>query len=265
MFYDRNPIALADAVHMIPALAAAPHASRSERYAHVPTIAVLKALETEGFQIYGLNNTRVRDQSRHGHQKHMVRLRRPEHAQAEQSPEVILINSHDGSSSYRLLSGVFRFVCSNGLIVGDKWANIRIQHTGRDIISDVIEGTYSVVETFDKIADNIHAMKAITLQPAEQEAYATAAVGLRYDDGKAPVQAAAFLRPRRPADIGNDLWTTFNRVQENMIKGGLRGVTRDEHGRQKRATTRAVNGIDGDVKLNQALFTLAEHMAKLKA
>ncbi|MNG31048.1 hypothetical protein D3C84_1167890 [compost metagenome] len=60
--------------------------------------------------------------------------------------------------------------------------------------------------------------------------------------------------PRRAEDRASDLWTTFNRVQENTIKGGLRG--RNKQGR--RTTTRAVNGIDQDVKLNRALWVLAQ-------
>ena len=61
-------------------------------------------------------------------------------------------------------------------------------------------------------------------------------------------------------DSGNDLWTTFNRIQENMIKGGMSG--RSKSGR--RSTTREVNGVTENVKLNRALWTLADEFAKLK-
>jgi hypothetical protein len=72
-------------------------------------------------------------------------------------------------------------------------------------------------------------------------------------------------RARRGDDTGSDLWTTLNRVQENSIRGGLRGVTRDANGRRQVRRTREVTGIDQDVKLNRALWTLAEEMRKLKA
>jgi hypothetical protein len=71
------------------------------------------------------------------------------------------------------------------------------------------------------------------------------------------------LRPRRFADTSPDLYTTLNVVQENAIRGGLRGVSR-QNGRRRAVTTRAVTGIDQDVKLNRALWTLAEEMRKLK-
>jgi hypothetical protein len=65
--------------------------------------------------------------------------------------------------------------------------------------------------------------------------------------------------------MAGDLWTTFNKVQENVVRGGLRGVRRDETGRSRRVRSRAINGIDQHIRLNQALWTLSQHMANLKA
>ena len=66
-------------------------------------------------------------------------------------------------------------------------------------------------------------------------------------------------------DKANDLWTTFNVAQENVIRGGLRGVVLDEQGRRvRRVSTRAVNGIDQDIKLNKALSVVSQKMAELK-
>lgn len=47
--------------------------------------------------------------------------------------------------------------------------------------------------------------------------------------------------------------------QENLLKGGLSGRT----AQGKRTQTRPVNGIDGDVKLNRALWVMAENMLNL--
>ena len=90
-----------------------------------------------------------------------------------------------------------------------------------------------------------------------------AALAYRYDpkEGPAPVTSSQLLSPRRVQDYDNDLWTTFNRIQENSIKGGLRG--RNKQGR--RATTRAVGGIDQDVKLNRALWVLAQALRTQQA
>lgn len=75
------------------------HASRSERYAYIPTITLLESLQREGFQPFFACQTRVRDQSRREHTKHMLRLRRAGQIIGQQVPEIILLNSHDGSSS----------------------------------------------------------------------------------------------------------------------------------------------------------------------
>ena len=66
--------------------------------------------------------------------------------------------------------------------------------------------------------------------------------------------ALQILSPRRWQDESNDLWTTYQRMQENLIKGGLSG----RNAKGGRTHTRAVRGIDGDVKLNRALWVMAE-------
>ena len=80
-----------------------------------------------------------------------------------------------------------------------------------------------------------------------------------------PITAQQLLNPRRHADIGSSLWQTFNVIQENVIRGGLSAMGRDAQNRPRRVSTREVRGIDGDVKLNKALWQLAERMAELKA
>jgi hypothetical protein len=212
------------------------HGSRSERYTYIPTIDVLRGLRHAG----------------------QVKAR-PE------ANEIILINSHDGASSYQMLAGMFRFVCCNGLVVGDVSNDIRIPHKG-NIRDDVIEGAFRVLEDFETVDASTDGMKALTLQPEEQRAFATAALALRYgerEDGEppAPVTADQLIEARRPEDFGASLWTTFQRVQENAMKGGQPG--RGAKGRSLH--TRPVASIDRSVSLNRALWVLAEEMRKLKA
>lgn len=241
-------------------LAQEAHESRGERYTFIPTIEVLDGLRREGFQPFEVRQTRVRDQSKREHTKHLVRLRHESSiTSAEEVPEIILLNSHDGSSSYQLLSGFFRFVCSNGLIAGDVCNDIRVRHSG-NVVDDVIEGAVRVLDNVEEIAGRIDTYKSITLAPEEATVFANAALSLRWDEDKAPVQAEQVLRTRRWADNKSDLWTTFNRVQENLLKGGL--SARSATGR--RMSTRAVGGVNENVKLNRALWSLADGLAQLK-
>lgn len=104
------------------------HASRSERYTCIPTITLLENLQREGFQPFFACQTRVRDQGKREHTKHMLRLRREGQITGHQVPEIILLNSHDGSSSYQMLPGLFRMVCQNGLICGESFGEVRVPH-----------------------------------------------------------------------------------------------------------------------------------------
>jgi hypothetical protein len=245
------------------------HASRSERYTYIPTIDVLRGLRKEGFEPFMVAQGASRIEGKAEFTKHMIRMRhhRDTSAQVQTRPEaneIILINSHDGASSYQMLAGMFRFVCCNGLIVGDILQDLRVPHKG-NILGDVIEGATRILDDFEAVDAHAESMKALTLRPEEQNAFASAALALRFDTGTpeapiaAPVRTEDILRPRRFEDRGNDLWTTFQRVQENLVRGGLRG--RSANGR--RTSTRPVASIDRSVSLNRALWTLAEEMRKL--
>lgn len=248
------------AYHAPSVLATEAHDSRGDRYTFIPTIDVLDGLRREGFQPFEVRQTRVRDQSRREFTKHMVRLRHPDAiSNKEETGEIILINSHDGTSSYQLLAGFFRMVCSNGLIAGDVQADVRVRHSG-NVVDNVIEGSFRVIENIDAAQERIDTFKSINLSIEEQAAFAHAALQLRWDDN-APVSAGKLLAPRRADDIRPDLWTTFNRVQENLIRGGLSGRTATN----RRTSTRAVSGVNENVRLNRSLWTLADRMAEIHA
>ena len=242
------------------------HTSRSERYTYIPTIDVLRGLRKEGFEAFMVAQSKSRIEGKTEFTKHMIRMRHAGQVTARpEANEIILINSHDGASSYQMLAGAFRYVCQNGLVVGTVSNDIRIPHKG-NIQGEVIEGAFRVLEDFEAVDASIDGMKALELKPDEQRAMATAALALRYGERTegqvpAPVTAEQLIEARRPEDLGHSLWTTFQRVQENTLRGGQPGRT--VQGR--RLQTRAVGSIDRSVSLNRALWVLAEEMRKLKA
>ncbi|MBS1157587.1 MAG: hypothetical protein H6R15_6 [Proteobacteria bacterium] len=241
--------------------AEAPHESRSARYSYIPTATVLQELRGEGFQPFMVCQTRVRQDDRRDYTKHMVRLRHASQINGREANEIILLNSHDGTSSYQMLAGMFRFVCQNGLVCGDTVTDVRVPHKG-DVAAQVIEGAYEVLHDFDRAQESRDAMRAVTLDNGESEVFARAALALKYDEDKpAPVTESQILMPRRTDDSRADLWSVFNRTQENLIKGGLRA--RAANGR--RQTTRPVQGIDNGIRLNRALWLLADGLRQLKA
>ncbi|MFI7524546.1 DUF932 domain-containing protein [Nocardia salmonicida] len=242
------------------------HESRSDRYGFIPTIKVLRRLEREGFRPFAVAQTKTRDEGHREFTKHMIRLRHGDAVQAAEANEIVLLNSHNGTSAYQMLAGLLRFVCENGMVVGDIVEDVRVRHSG-NVVDEVIEGAYTVLNQFEVVEDSRDQMKALSMSSAEQNLFAESARIARWGDptedpnNYAPVAARALLSPRRREDSGDDLWSTFNRVQENVIRGRLSGRTRTD----TRTRTRPVNSVTTDVKLNRALWHLAEGMRDLKA
>jgi hypothetical protein len=248
------------------------HSSRSERFRPIPTIEVLRGLEKEGFSVVGAKQCITRLDDRRDYTKHMVRLRRlgedQKYKVGDTVFEIVLKNANDGSAAYDLLAGAFRIVCLNSLVTQtDDMESLRVRHSG-DVQGKVIEGTYRVLDTAEQTLRAPQDWPQITLQREERGILAEAAHTLRFSDVKGyvetPIKPQQLLIPRRPEDQAPNLWNTFNVVQENCIRGGITAMGRDKNNRPRRTTSREVKGIDQDVKLNRALWTLANKMAELK-
>lgn len=248
------------------------HESRSDRFKPIPTIELLRALTKEGFVPVGAKQSHTRIEGKAEFTKHLIRLRRIDDGKSysvgDNVCEILLKNANDGTSAYELMAGLFRIRCLNSLVaqVGTLEA-IKVRHSG-DVAGRVIEGTYTVLNEAEKVLAAPQDWSGISLNGDEQAILANAAHLLRFGnaDGETstPIKPEQLLIPRRYDDRAHDLWTVYNVIQENAIKGGLRGVARDEFGRPRRVKSRAVNGIDQDIKLNKALWTLSQKMAELK-
>lgn len=263
------------------AFALAPHSSRSSRYAYIPTSEVIEGLIAQGFQPFKAVQGGSRIEGKTEFTKHMIRFR---HAEAsvvkvgDNIPEVVLVNAHDGTSAYKLFAGIFRVACLNGMVICERnIGELSIPHKG-NVVHQVIEGSFQIVDESRKALNTIDRWSNLRLTAGEQNVFAQAAHSLRFADADGvvdtPIQASQLLTPRRSADRdmegswsrpAPDLYRTLNVVQENAIKGGLsarRPGSRDTPSRM--VTTREVRGIDQDVRLNRALWQLAEKMAELK-
>jgi len=257
--------------------AARPHASRSERFRAIPTIEVLRGLEKEGFFAVGARQSASRDATKTDYTRHMIRLRRLDDARqyrvGDVVCEIILRNANDGTCAYELMAGLFRIRCLNSLVAQIATVeSIKVRHSG-DALQKVIDGTYRVLGQADAVLAAPRDWSRIALDYDARAALAASAHLLRFGDaeGKAttPIKPAQLLTPRRADDRADDLWTTLNVIQENVMRGGLSArapASTDPHGRCRRGrvvTTRAINNIDQDVKLNKALWGLGERMARV--
>jgi hypothetical protein len=205
----------------------------------------------------------VRTEARRGFQKHLIRFARAEHLHSWEKnqvrPEVVLLNSHDKSSAYQLHCGLFRLVCPNGMIVSDaNFQRISIKHSGFNPDS-VIEASFDVLRAVPDIMNKVQLFQDRILTDAERLALAMGAATYRWEDpDKAPVTPSMLLESRRFRDGARDLWTTLNTVQENIIRGGQRDQSRRLPSGSRMPKSRAIKGIDEDLRLNKALWHMAE-------
>lgn len=252
-----------------------PHASRSDRYAYISTATVLKALRSEGFEPYSAKQGRSRIAGKAEFTKHMIRFRPPSGKKKtaykvdDAIPEVILVNSHDGTSRYVITAGIFRTACLNGLIVPESLCGeVKVGHAG-DISDRVIEGTWEVVRNAKETMAVVDEWSTIRLDRSEQMVLATAAHTLRFDGGSDGIKEAItpdrLLTLRRSGDKKDDLWTVTNVIQENVIKGGLFGQGLDTNNRPRQMAMREINNIDQDGRLNRAIMAESKKMADLKS
>lgn len=245
----------------------------SEAYRFISTKALGESIEAMGYQLHTVSHAKVLKQEKNGYQKHLLRFRLPEHmvdnvqlkAKGE-FPEIVVINSHDGNSSTRLMAGFFRLVCANGLISGSISDEIRIRHVN----SARIDPEKQLAESLEIVAakaKNLLAVsdkwKQVYLTPAAIERLANVTIDARLKDTDFEHKEIAFnlsklLSPRRNEDTGTDLWKVFNVLQENAIKSPL--LIRDVL-ENKDSTLRAPRSIDKLVRINKTLWTAAEELA----
>ena len=252
-----SPATLMQSAPSIYAQGPAPGLSR--RYTFVPTSEIVEGLEGANWMPVQVEEQRARQIERVGFQKHVIRFRRLEQMATldEWNVELVLLNSHDAGCAYQIHAGIYRRICSNGLVVSEGgFETLRFRHSGLKT-EEVVRASLSVIESVPLISQRINDFRMRVMTWGEQLNFAKAALQVRYEDS-APVNPDAILRPRRVEDNSADLWTILNRVQEHLIRGGASDGRRDRNGRLR--TVRALRGIDSKVTLNKALWGLAEQV-----
>lgn len=243
--------------------ASGPMQSVSPRYTFVPTARIVDGLRDLNWVPVEVEEQRIRNEARRGFQKHLIRFRRAEQMETldEWNVELVLLNSHDAASAYQLHAGIFRRICSNGLVVAsDTFETIRFRHAGLDP-DEVVRSSMRVVEYMPEFGRTIQGMRERRLEARESSAFAMHALRLRYPDvDDAPIDAGTLLKAHRPEDEGVDLWRTMNRATENLVRGGLTDGRHDRNGRLR--SLRALRGIDSKVTVNKGVWSLAERLLK---
>lgn len=229
----------------------------SEKYRFIPTTQVLGVLSDFGWAPIEAKQARVYNPEHDGYQRHLVRLRNESLAGdlvevGDVVPEIVVVNSNGGSSSFRLYASLLEKVCGNGLIVDRPAGDFRIPHVGY-ADSRVEDAIASIVELFPHVLAARASWQRLLLDHGEQLKFAWRAAWLRFEERAATIDPNELLRVRHAGQSEPTLWNTFNVVQEATIRGGVRRRLADG----RRTTSREVNAIGESIRLNRLLWRLA--------
>ena len=236
-------------------------ANLSEHYVHIPTDKVITDMIQLGWKPCQAVEIKARKKSTKGYQRHMIKFFNPdiviEGANGDNVyPQILLTNSHDGLSSFKFQIGLFRLVCSNGLVVMDtSYGDFKLRHMGYTF-EELQQKVSDAVGSFPGLVQKINEFQNIELSDWQVKKFAEKAALVRFGDN-VKVNIDELLKVDRVEDSGNSLWEVFNRVQEKLINGDC-SYTMGAKVRK----ARAIKNFSMDLKINEALWKLAEEYVK---
>lgn len=235
----------------------------SKHYVHVPTTTVIEDIQKLGWQPVSVQEVKAR--KRKGYQKHLITFEHPDYKKEgevdSEHPQLLLMNSHDGTSKFQLEAGIFRMICSNGMVIkSEDMGSVSVRHMGYDfkVIKEAVD---SLMENIPLILNKIDKMKETELTEDEMVEFAKKAAKLRFEDLNETtkieevVDIDELLEVERKEDEGNKLYEVFNRVQEKIINGKFHYALGD-----KERKARPIKNFKQNVQVNQDLWVLAEDL-----
>ena len=254
----------------------------SNHYSFVPTMNVVNDLRELGYEVVDATQVKARKKSTNGYQKHLITLEHPKYkldqvneveisdgktetqvTKAKEYPQILLTNSHDGGNAFTLSAGIFRLVCSNGLVIKtEDYGSARLVHKGYSF-----EAVQKLVKEFEvtvaEVLDKITAMKKVQLTKDQQIEFAKQAALLRFksksyneDNIEKVVNIDDLLNVERKEDAGNGLYEVFNRVQESLINGKYTYLGTKDKPRKARPIKNFKQNIEVNKKLSELAFEL---------
>ena len=237
----------------------------SEHYSFVPTMNVINDLRELGYEVVDATQVKARKKSTNGYQKHLITLEHPKYKVegSKEYPQILLTNSHDGGNAFTLSAGIFRLVCSNGLVIKtEDYGSARLVHKGYSFEA-VQKLVKEFEETVDEVLTRITAMKKVQLTEKQQIEFAKQAALLRFtaksyneDNIDKVVNIDDLLNVDRKEDAGNGLYEVFNRVQESLINGKYTYLGTKDKPRKARPIKNFKQNIEVNSKLSKLAFEL---------
>ena len=229
----------------------------TDRYVHVPTTQVIEDIQKLGWN--PIEACQVNARKRKGYQRHMIKFVNPDFIVEgrDEYPELLLSNSHDGTTSFTLDVGIFRLVCSNGMVIKTQdFGSMKVRHYGYDFEA-IKSAVTELMQSIPGYLKQVEEMKQQKLEKDQMLDFARKAAMLRFaktneESIEKIVDLTDFLESTRKEDEGDGLWEVFNRVQEKVVNGKFQYA----FGKKERKA-RPVKGFKQQVKLNQDLWELA--------
>ncbi len=243
----------------------------SDRYNFISSQEIAEEFASNDWHLVGASQSRCRKPGRDGFQKHLMRFAHASqlHQSSSERVETVVFNSHDGASSLQIGAGVFRFICANGLVVADSTvATVRLPHTYLEM-DRVVEASHSILGAASKVRDTITEWKQLEVTKDEALHLAEQGIKLRWGGDlpadQYPVTPTTLLQRQRLDDCPRDLWTTFNVVQENLIRGGVRDARARVNPRSTTnrffGSVRGLKALDESLRVNRGLWDAASTIA----
>ena len=198
------------------------HEKMSDKYKHIKTSDVIQEFEARGFEITSFQQANTRVAHNENKQRHVVRMAQSTDIALPERSEVVIMNSYNGSSSLKLHLGAYRVVCANGMIVGDDEIEpARIMHSKKDWDFEVYKFLKSFASNSKKQQENIERMKKTYMSFDREMEFAYQAALIREKSIEDILDPKELIIAKREADVGQNLWLTFNKTQENLIQGNF--------------------------------------------
>jgi hypothetical protein len=243
----------------------------SGKYLFVNTETIVDDLDKLGWKPVQAAQRKARGNAGTIFSKHMVAFQNPDikikgEGGDDAWPRIIMTNSHDGMQAFKFSVGIFRMVCSNGLVVADEqFSDFKIKHKGytfgelREVVNQAVADLPNRVQVLNDMKDRV-------LTQEEKNKLALDAMLIRANITPGSEKAKEFnydaetiediLDPKRDEDKGDDLWRVFNVVQEKITQGDFHAALTGAKVRK----VRKIKSFEKDLKVNKELFKLATNL-----
>lgn len=250
---------------------------KSDRYSFIPTYHLV-----DMFQKLGWEPTHAKQDGASPYSRHFIRMTNEKLSylnvnRESVEPQIILDNSHNGISPAQIHIGLFRLVCENGLVVSvpGMYTNVKFKHISVDF-NELKNLMVQVSEQYLNLGNHIEDMRRVDLHEDQKEQFAISAVAYRNpehfinEDGTINEKMVfnmtnpkELIRPIREEDAKNDLWSTFNILQERMVKGRELFPRKSPNGRK--SSPRPITNAKRNIEFNRKLWEVAEEYMPIEA